>query len=403
MIDYQKLYQQFVEIYNKNGVDIETAKTALKKQHIETPSWGYGKMGTRFKVFTSTADACNVYEKVDDASFVNKLTGISSSLALMFPWDVTDDWVGLRQYAEKQGMTIGALMPSLWEEEEFKFGSICQSDSASREMAFGRILETIEIIQKVGSKTLAVWLADGTNYAGQDSIRERKHRMESELKKVYAALPENCNLLLEYKFFEPGFYHSDLADWGMSANTVRKLGPRAKVLVDTGHHAPGTNVEHIVAFLIDEGLIGGFHLNSRNYADDDLIVGTADPFELFLIYNEIVEAEISGDKLASQCAKDIAYMVDESHNIEPKLEAMLQSVVNCQTAYAKALMVDRKELAQRRANQDVLGAHRVLVDAFNTDVHALLAAVRVEMDCPPDPFDAYHLSKYPAEILKKRQ
>jgi L-rhamnose isomerase/sugar isomerase len=270
-------------------------------------------------------------------------------------------------------------------------------------MAFGRILETIEIIQKVGSKTLAVWLADGTNYAGQDSIRERKHRMESELKKVYAALPENCNLLLEYKFFEPGFYHSDLADWGMSANTVRKLGPRAKVLVDTGHHAPGTNVEHIVAFLIDEGLIGGFHLNSRNYADDDLIVGTADPFELFLIYNEIVEAEISGDKLASQCAKDIAYMVDESHNIEPKLEAMLQSVVNCQTAYAKALMVDRKELAQRRANQDVLGAHRVLVDAFNTDVHALLAQVRVEMDCPPDPFDAYHLSKYPAEILKKRQ
>jgi len=403
MIDYQKLYQQFVEIYNKNGVDIETAKTALKKQHIETPSWGYGKMGTRFKVFTSTADACNVYEKVDDASFVNKLTGISSSLALMFPWDVTDDWVGLRQYAEKQGMTIGALMPSLWEEEEFKFGSICHSDSASREMAFGRILETIEIIQKVGSKTLAVWLADGTNYAGQDSIRERKHRMESELKKVYAALPENCNLLLEYKFFEPGFYHSDLADWGMSANTVRKLGPRAKVLVDTGHHAPGTNVEHIVAFLIDEGLIGGFHLNSRNYADDDLIVGTADPFELFLIYNEIVEAEISGDKLAAQCVKDIAYMVDESHNIEPKLEAMLQSVVNCQTAYAKALMVDRKELAQRRANQDVLGAHRVLVDAFNTDVRALLAQVRVEMDCPPDPFEAYHLSQYPAEILKKRQ
>lgn len=403
MMDYQKKYQQFVETYSKNGVDIEEAKTALKKQHIETPSWGYGKMGTRFKVFTSPADARNVYEKVDDASFVNKLTGISSSLALIFPWDVTDDWVGLRQYAEKQGMAIGALMPSVWEQEEFKYGSICHPDSASRELAFGRILETIEIMKKVGSKTLAVWLADGTNYAGQDSIRERKHRMEVELKKVYAALPENCNLLLEYKFFEPGFYHSDLADWGMSANTVRKLGPRSHVLVDTGHHAPGTNVEHIVAFLIDEGLLGGFHLNSRKYADDDLIVGTANPFELFLIYNEIVEAEMFGNKTASTCAKNIAYMVDESHNIEPKLEAMIQSVVNCQTAYAKALMVDRKELAQRRADQDVLGAHRVLTDAFYTDVRSLLAQVRVEMGCPPDPFEAYYSSEYLAKILKNRQ
>ncbi len=395
-------FERLAESLRARGADVEEVKKRLKAQRIETPSWGYGNMGTRFHVFSSPGTARNIHEKVADAAFVNSLTGISPSVAMMFPWDVTDDWPGLRQYAEEKGMSLGALMPSLWEEEPFKHGSVCHPDPAVQKQALERIFETIAIMKAVRSPTLAIWLADGTNYAGQDSIRERKHRMEEVLAKAYAALPQQAQMLVEYKFFEPAFYHTDLADWGMAANTARRLGPRARVLVDTGHHAPGTNVEHIVAFLIDEGLLGGFHLNSRNFADDDLIVGSADPFELFLIYNEIVEAQWAGAEPGATCAAHIAYMVDESHNIEPKLEAMIQSVVNCQTAYAKALLVDREELAKRRADQDVLGAHRVLTAAFETDVRPLLAQVRVEMGLAPDPFAAYRASDYPRRIVQER-
>jgi len=402
MVEQQRRYQELVETLTARGVDAEAVKTALKRQRIETPSWGYGNMGTRFKVFTSPGAARNVHEKVADAAFIHSLTGIAPSVALLIPWDVTDDWVGLKRFAAKLGMRIGAIMPSVWQDEAYKFGSVCHPDPAVRQQAMGRILECIEIMQATGSDTLALWFADGTNYAGQDSIRERKHRLQEELAKTYAALPEGSRMLIEYKFFEPAFYHTDVADWGMAATFARKLGPRAQVLVDTGHHAQGTNVEHIVAFLLDEGLLGGFHLNSRKYADDDLIVGTANPFELFLIYNEIVEAEMSGDETASACARNIAFMIDESHNIEPKLEAMLQSVLNCQTAYAKALLVNREELARRRADQDVLGAYRMLTDAYETDVRPLLAQVRVEMGLEPDPIAAYYASDYPAKVAKER-
>jgi L-rhamnose isomerase/sugar isomerase len=226
--------------------------------------------------------------------------------------------------------------------------------------------------------------------------------MEQALAQVYNALPEGGRMMIEYKFFEPAFYHTDLADWGMAATLARKLGPQAQVLVDTGHHAPGTNVEHIVAFLLDEGLLGGFHFNDRGYADDDLLVGSANPFELFLIYNEIIEAERSSDMAVSKCARHIAYMIDQSHNIEPKLEAVLQSLLNCQVAYAKALLVDREELARRCIDQDVLGAHRVLTDAYQTDVRPLLAQVRVEMGRDPDPVAAYRASDYPAKVAEKR-
>jgi L-rhamnose isomerase/sugar isomerase len=402
MVEQQERYQQLVETLSARGVDVEAVKAALKTQRIETPSWGYGNMGTRFKVFTSPGAARNIREKVADAAFIHKLSGIAPSVALIIPWDQTDDWPALKQYAQELGIAIGAIMPSLWEDEAYKFGSLCHPSSAVRKQAMARILECIEIMRATGSETLALWLADGTNYAGQDSIRERKHRLQEELAKVYAALPEGSRMLIEYKFFEPAFYHTDVADWGMAAMFARKLGPQAQVLVDTGHHAQGTNVEHIVTFLLDEGLLGGFHLNSRKYADDDLIVGTVNPFELFLIFNEIIEAEMSGDKTASACAKRIVYMVDESHNIEPKLEAMLQSVLNCQTAYAKALLVDREKLAQRRADQDVLGAHRVLTDAYETDVRPLLAQVRVEMGLEPDPIAAYYASDYPAKVAKER-
>jgi L-rhamnose isomerase/sugar isomerase len=323
-------------------------------------------------------------------------------VALHIPWDKVEDWAGLKQYAEAQGVTIGAINPNLFQELEYKFGSVCHSDPAVRQQAVEHCLECIEIMKITGSRDLSVWLADGTNFAGQDSIRGRKQRMEKALAQVYRALPAGARMLIEYKFFEPAFYQTDLADWGMSANTARKLGPQAKVLVDTGHHAQGTNIEHIVAFLLDEGLLGGFHLNNRKYADDDLIVGSVNPFELFLIYNELVAAAQDPNPLVAGCAADVAYMIDQSHNIEPKLEAMLQSVLNCQKAYARALIVDRKALAERQAAHDVLGAHRVLTDAFETDVNPLIAQVRLEMGLPADPIAAYYASDYPAKVIAAR-
>jgi L-rhamnose isomerase/sugar isomerase len=402
MTEQQTSYKQLADSLNSRGVDVEAVKSALKAQHIETPSWGYGNSGTRFKVFPWPGAARDVYEKLADAAFIHRLTGIAPSVALHIPWDKVEDWAVLKGYATEQGVQIGAINPNVFQDDVYKFGSVCHPDPAVRRRAVDHMLECVEIMKTSGSEVLSLWFADGTNYAGQDSIRERKHRMEEALAEVYAALPSGSRLLIEYKFFEPAFYHTDLADWGMATTFARKLGPQAQVLVDTGHHAQGTNVEHIVAFLLDEGLLGGFHFNSRKYADDDLIVGTVNPFELFLIYNEIIEAEQDADETVSACAKNIAYMIDQSHNVEPKLEAMLQSVLNCQTAYAKALLVDREALAARRADQDVLGAYRVLTDAYETDVRPLLAQVRVEMGLRPDPIAAYHASDYPAKVAEER-
>ena len=395
-------YEHLAGTLAARGLDVQGIKGSLKAQRIETPSWGYGNSGTRFKVFGAPGAARNVYEKIDDASFIHKLTGIAPSVALHIPWDKVDDWHGLKEYADKKGVVIGAINPNLFQDDEYKFGSVTNSDAAIRRRAVDHMLECIDVMRATGSRDLSLWLADGTNYAGQDSIRGRKARMEEAICEAYRALPENGRLLIEYKFFEPAFYQTDLADWGMSATLARKLGPQAKVLVDTGHHAQGTNVEHIVAFLLDEGLLGGFHFNSRKYADDDLIVGTTNPFELFLIYNELVGAAADPNPVVSGCAAEVAYMIDQSHNIEPKLEAMLQSVLNCQTAYAKALLVDRGALAERQAAQDVLGAYRVLTDAYETDVRPLLAQVRAEMGTPEDPIAAYMASPYPAQVVAER-
>jgi len=255
-------------------------------------------------------------------------------------------------------------------------------------------VECCEIMAATGSRLLSVWLADGTNYAGQDDVRARKRRMTEALATAYRHMPPGSRMLVEYKFFEPAFYHTDLADWGMAYATCLKLGEAAQVLVDTGHHAQGTNIAHIVAFLLDEGRLGGFHFNARKYADDDLIVGTVNPFELFEIYHELVSA--------GAASQDVAYMIDQSHNIEPKLEAMLLSVLNCQTAYAKALIVDRRTLAERQNNGDVLGAYGVLQDAFETDVRPLLAKVRQDMGVPPDPLAACRADSYARRIAQER-
>ena len=387
-------YNILVDQLSAKGIDVEAVKTKLKQQHIETPSWGYGNSGTRFKVFPYPGAARNVYEKLADAAYIHSLTGIAPSVALHIPWDKVDDWAALIQYADDKGVQIGAINPNVFQDNRYKLGSITHPSGSVREEAVAHMVECCDIMAKADSDILSLWFADGTNYAGQDNIRERKHRMEEALAEVYKHLPANSRMLIEYKFFEPAFYHTDFADWGMAYATALKLGKQAEVLVDTGHHAQGTNIAHIVAFLLDEGRLGGFHFNARRYADDDLIVGTNNPFELFEIFVELVNA--------ADIASNVAYMIDQSHNIEPKLEAMLLSVLNAQTAYAKALIVDYSTLAQKQQAGDVLGAHQVLVDAFETDIRPLLAQVRVEMGLHPDPIAAYHADDYAQRVAQER-
>lgn len=369
-------------------------KAALRRQHIETPSWGYGDSGTRFRVFHAPGAARNVFEKIDDAAFVHRLSGIAPSVALHIPWDMTDDWASLGRYAADRGVRIGAINPNVFQDEEYKLGSLCHPEPAVRARAVDHMRQCCDVMRATGSDLLSVWLADGTNYAGQDSIRGRKAHLLEALAEVYRELPDDSRMLLEYKFFEPAFYHTDIADWGTAFALCLRLGPKAEVLVDTGHHAQGTNIAYIVAQLLEEGRLGGFHFNARQYADDDLIVGSVNPWELFVIFTELVGA--------GSLAENVAYMIDQSHNIEPKLEAMLQSVLNCQTAYAKALSVDYGALEAAQKAGDVLGAHRVLVDAFETDVRPLLREVRGEMGVPEDPIAALREDPYPRKCVELR-
>ncbi len=381
-----KYYHSLEEQLLERQINVDVVKGKLRRQHIETPSWGYGNSGTRFKTFPSPGAARSIEEKLQDAGYVHRLTGVAGSVAIHIPWDKVDDWPALAQYAGEQGVTIGAVNPNLFQDEQYKLGSITNASSAARENAIEHLVECCDIMRKTGSRLLSLWFADGTNYAGQDNIRERKHRAADALAQAYQELPEDGRMLIEYKFFEPAFYHTDFADWGMAYATALKVGPRAEVLVDTGHHAQGTNIAHIVAFLLDEQRLGGFHFNARRYADDDLIVGSTNPQELFEIFVELVEA---GDN-----ANDVAYMIDQAFYLENKIEGMVLSVVNCQTAYAKALVVNYDRLHALQAAGDVMGAHEELMTAYQTDVRPLLAQVRTEMGTPPDPIAALRTGDY---------
>jgi L-rhamnose isomerase / sugar isomerase len=376
----------------------DAIRRSLRHQSIETPSWGYGNSGTRFKTYAAPGAARNVYEKIEDAGIVHRLTGIAATVAIHIPWDRVDDWPALRSHAESHGVGIGAINPNVFQDDRYKLGSLAHPDAASRRAAIDHLLECTDLMRETGSHDLSLWFADGTNYAGQDDFVARKRRFADGLAEVYAALPEGGRMLLEYKPFEPAFYHTDLADWGMAYAHCLKLGDRAQVLVDLGHHLPGANIEHIVAFLLDEGRLGGFHFNARRYADDDLIVGSSDQFALFCIYAELVKAE----RRSAPGAAQVAYMIDQSHNIEPKLEAMLQSVLNCQVAYAKALHIDFGALEASQAEGDVLAAHRVYLDAYATDVRPLLKDVRRDMDVPEDPIGALRESGIPTELAERR-
>jgi L-rhamnose isomerase / sugar isomerase len=369
-------------------------REGLWRLAIETPSWGYGNSGTRFKTFARAGAARDAWEKVADAAHVHALTGAAPAVALHIPWDAVERWDELRGYAEARGVRIGAINPNLFQEDRYMLGSICHPDAAVRAAAVDHLVACCEVMRATGSPWLSVWLADGTSYAGQDDLVRRKLHLEAGLKHAYAALPPGATMLIEYKPFEPAFYHTDLADWGMAYAMSLKCGPLAQVLVDTGHHAPGTNVPHIVSFLLSEGRLGGFHFNARRYADDDLIVGSDNPFELFAIFLQI--------RRAGAAAEGLAYMIDQSHVIEPKIEAMIQSVVNCQVAWAKALLVDLDHLSRLQAEGDVLGAHRSLTDAFQTDVRGLLGELREERGLPPDPIAAHRASGYLERVVGER-
>jgi L-rhamnose isomerase / sugar isomerase len=365
----------------------------LRRLQIETPSWGYGNSGTRFHVYPWPGAARNVHERIADAALVHKLTGCCPSVALHIPWDEVDDYAELRRVAEESGIRIGGINPNSFHDDRYVLGSICHPDPEVRALALAHCRECVEIAKQTGSPLVSLWLADGTNYPGQDSLRDRHRRLVDGLEQLYAMLPAELTLLVEYKFFEPGFYSTDLPDWGTAAMLCRRLGPQAKVLVDLGHHPQGTNVEQIVALLLEEGLLGGFHFNNRKYADDDLIVGAIDPFELFRIMREVA---------VSDAPDDIAFMIDQSHNVEGKIDAMIQSVMNVQTAYAKALLVDEERLAARQREGDVLGAHRVLLEAYETDVRPLLARLRAELGVPADPVEAFRSSGYGERLAHER-
>ena len=381
-------------------VDEQRALAELRRLEIETPSWGYGNSGTRFHVYPWPGAARTVWERLDDAALVHRLTGCCPGVAIHIPWDRVENWSELRRYAEERDLRIGAVNPNLFGEDEYRLGSLCNPDPAVRRHALDHCLECVEIAQAVGSTIISLWLADGTNYPGQDDLRARFRRLIESLEELYAALPDGIRLLIEYKFFEPAFYSTDLPDWGTAALVCRKLGPKAQVLIDTGHHPQGTNVEQIVALLLDEGLLGGFHFNNRKYADDDLIVGAIDPFELFRIMREIAGARSVAATAAA--AEAIAFMIDQSHNVEGKIDAMIQSVVNIQTAYAKALLVDGERLAKAQLAGDVLGAHRVLVEAFETDVRPLVARLRGGQGLDPDPVEAFRAGGHAERLAGER-
>lgn len=390
-----RAYEVLAELLAAYGIEVDAVEERLRSQKIETPSWGYGDTGTRFAVFPQKGVPRDPFEKLADAAQVHGLTGVCPSVAIHIPWDRVDDSGVLKDHAESLGLRIGAVNPNLFQEPDYKLGSVCHPDPGVRRRATDHLLECVEVAGETGSDVLSLWFADGTNYAGQDSFTDRRHRMVECLGEVYVAMPEGMRMLLEYKPYEPAFYHTDLADWGAALTVCRRLGERAEVLVDLGHHAKEVNIEYIVALLLDEGRLGGFHFNNRKYGDDDLIVGSVNPFELFLIYVELVEAEERSDTR-------IDYMIDQTHNIEPKIEAMILSVMNLQEAYAKALLVDRAALAEARHSGDVLGAHRLLLDAYATDVRPLCARVREDLGAADDPIAAFKESGYAEKVAQER-
>jgi L-rhamnose isomerase/sugar isomerase len=368
----------------------------LTYQAIELPSWAFGNSGTRFKVFGSPGTPRTIQEKLADAAKVNELTGLAPKVALHIPWDKVEDYGALREYAADLDVELGTVNSNTFQDDIYKFGSLTHVDEAVRRKAIDHHFECIEIMNQTGSRDLKIWLADGTNYAGQADLRGRQDRLAESLAEIYERIGPDQRLVLEYKFFEPAFYHTDVPDWGTSYAHCAALGERAVVCLDTGHHAPGTNIEFIVTQLLRLGKLGSFDFNSRYYADDDLIVGSADPFQLFRILYEVVRGGAYGPD------SDVAFMLDQCHNIEAKIPGQIRSVLNVQEMTARALLVDREALTAEQEANDVLGANAILMDAFYTDVRPALAEWRESRGLPADPMNAYAESGYQQKIESER-
>ncbi len=368
----------------------------LAEQAIELPSWAFGNSGTRFKVFAQPGVPRDPFEKIADAAQVHRHTGLAPTVALHIPWDRVDSYADLRKHAEDLGMSLGTINSNTFQDDDYKLGSVTHRDDRIRQKAIDHHFECIDIMNETGSRDLKIWLADGTNYPGQDDMRGRQDRLADSLAKIYERISEGQRLVLEYKIFEPAFYHTDVPDWGTSYAQVVALGDRATVCLDTGHHAPSTNIEFIVMQLLRLGKLGSFDFNSRFYADDDLIVGAADPFQLFRILVEVVRGGGYG------ADSDVAFMLDQCHNIEDKIPGQIRSVLNVQEMTARALLVDTGALSAAQIAGDVLTANGILMDAFYTDVRPALAQWRQSRGLPAEPLAAYAASGYGATIATDR-
>jgi L-rhamnose isomerase/sugar isomerase len=373
-----------------------TISDRLGELAIEVPSWAYGNSGTRFRVFGTPGTPRTVEEKIADAATVHRFTGLAPSVALHIPWDEVDDYAALAAYAKEQGVALGTINSNTFQDDDYKLGALTHTDPRIRQKAIDHHFACIEVMSQTGSQDLKIWLAEGTNYPGQGDMRARQDRLAEGLRTIYDRLSEDQRLVLEYKFFEPAFYHTDVPDWGTSYAHVAALGDRAKVCLDTGHHAPGTNIEFIVAQLLRLGKLGSFDFNSRFYADDDLIVGAADPFQLFRIMVEVIRGGGFG------ADSDVALMLDQCHNIEDKIPGQIRSVLNVQEMTARALLLDTEALDEARSAGDVLRANEIFMDAFYTDVRRDLAAWREERGLPADPMRAYLESGYQQQIEADR-
>ncbi len=373
---------------------------ALETFRIELPSWGFANTGTRFGKFIQPAAATTTEEKFSDAGQVHLLTGVCPTLALHVLWDCPDG-VGsaddIKKLSAKYGVSPGSINPNLFQDQKYKYGSFGNPDPSIREHALQHAKDSIEIAQRLRSRDVSFWFADGSNYPGTANIRQRKEWFKDALQESHSALSPEQRMLVEYKPFEPAFYHTDIADWGMALLLARAAGPQARVLVDTGHHYAAQNIEQIVAWLLSEDMLGGFHFNDRRYADDDLTLGSIDPYQVFRIFHEILFFEWESGKQA-----DIAYMVDQSHNLKGKIEAMIQTVTMAQQLYAKAALVDRKELAEAQKNCDLVQAESLLQDAFATDVRSAIQDWRHSKDLPQSPMEAFRQSGYLERITKER-
>jgi L-rhamnose isomerase/sugar isomerase len=368
----------------------------LEGQAIELPSWAFGNSGTRFKVFGTPGTPRSIEEKIADAATVNRFTGLAPKVALHIPWDKVEDYAALKAYAADLGVALGTVNSNTFQDDDYKFGALTHTDKVVRQKAIDHHFECIDVMDATGSRDLKIWLAEGSNYPGQADLRGRQDRLHDSLAQIYTRIGEEQRLVLEYKFFEPAFYHTDVPDWGTSYAQVSALGERATVCLDTGHHAPGTNIEFIVMQLLRLGKLGSFDFNSRFYADDDLIVGSADPFQLFRIMFEVIRGGGYGPE------SDVAFMLDQCHNVEDKIPGQIRSVLNVQEMTARALLVDRDALTVMQEAGDVLGAHEIFMDAFQTDVRPHLAAWREERGLPGTPMKAYAESGYQQQIEESR-